>query len=421
MIFWDRTSYIVQLLVSCLLFMAPVEKRKNYVLRVAAASAVLIGAFWVINGSIGIPTEGIAKLIYWITYLIISVGFVLFGIRCSFGEAVCCMICASATQHVASDLYLIYRVTGGKSPVAAVTIYALVYSLFYFAFAKRLPQNRKYVVSRHDLIPMATIILFVGILSVYEYPELDTGVKNLHDVIYEISDALCCIYVLWVQVSQSAKARLQKELDGVSLAYKIQRAQYQLNQENIDIINRKCHDLKHQIRRLRKTENLQEKNDYFDELEDAIMIYDMALNTGNKALDTVLMENGLYCKNHDIQWTCMADGTKLGFMKDEDIYALFGNAFDNAIAAVMQVSDNSKRVISSKMLTQDKVMVIQIQNYFVGNIRYEDGLPVTTKEEKEEHGFGMKSIRYTAEKYNGTITVNANNGIFVLQILLPLP
>ena len=31
----------------------------------------------------------------------------------------------------------------------------------------------------------------------------------------------------------------------------------------------------------------------------------------------------------------------------------------------------------------------------------------------------MKSIQYTAEKYNGTITVNAENTIFMLQILIP--
>ncbi len=421
MIFWDRTSYIVQLIVACLLFMAPVAKRKNYIARVVSASAFMIFVSYLINSAVDIPESGVTRLIYWISYLFVSIVFVIFGIKGSLKEAVYCMVCASATQHVAHDIYLIYVVMGGGNKVISVLIYVIIYVIFYLVFAKGLPQDKNYAVSRHDLIPMATIILFVGILSVYEYPEIDDSLRNLHDIIYEISDAICCIYVLWVQVSQSAKARLQRELDGVNYAYKIQKAQYQLKQENIDTINRKCHDLKHQLRRLRKTENAEEKNEYFNELEEAIMIYDMALNTGNKALDTVLMENGLYCKNHDIQWTCMADGTKLGFMTDEDIYALFGNAFDNAITAVMSVADESKRVISSKMITQDQVMVIQIQNYYEGEIEYSGGLPVTTKAEKEDHGFGMKSIRYTAEKYNGTITVNAVNGIFVLQILLPLP
>lgn len=421
MIFWDRTSYIVQLIGACLLFMAPVIKKKYYIARVLAASLILMISSYIVNSIIDIPSSGIWRLIYWFSYLIAGVAFVIFGIKASLKEAIYCLICASATQHVAHDMYLIYTVIGGKNKACSLLIYILVYVIFYEVFAKRLSRDEGYVVSRHDLLPMVTIILFVGVLSVCEYPQMDSEIINFHDVVYEISDAICCVYALWVQVSQCTKAKLQKELDGVNYAYKIQRAQYQLKQENIDTINRKCHDLKHQLRRLRKIEDADVKNEYFNELEDAIMIYDMALNTRNKALDTVLMENGLYCKNHDIQWTCMADGTKLGFMADEDIYALFGNAFDNAITAVMSISDASKRVISSKMLTQDKVMVIQIQNYYEGEIKYLDGLPVTTKEEKVEHGFGMKSIRYTAEKYNGTITINSMNGIFVLQILLPIP
>ena len=49
------------------------------------------------------------------------------------------------------------------------------------------------------------------------------------------------------------------------------------------------------------------------------------------------------------------------------------------------------------------------------------GLPLTTKKNKADHGYGMKSIRYTAEKYNGTITVQTKNQIFMLQILIPVP
>ena len=61
--------------------------------------------------------------------------------------------------------------------------------------------------------------------------------------------------------------------------------------------------------------------------------------------------------------------------------------------------------------------MIQVQNYYDAKLKFEEGLPLTRRD-KGSHGFGMKSIRYIAEKYNGTITVNAQNGIFVLQILI---
>ena len=133
-------------------------------------------------------------------------------------------------------------------------------------------------------------------------------------------------------------------------------------------------------------------------LKNDIMIYDTALKTGNRALDIVLMEKALFCKNHDICWTCMADGEHLDFMRVEDIYAIFGNALDNAITAVMKVTDPDKRVVSTKLIIQSDLMVIQVQNYYEGKLQFEKGLPLTTKKNKADHGYGMKSIRYTAEK-----------------------
>jgi signal transduction histidine kinase len=61
------------------------------------------------------------------------------------------------------------------------------------------------------------------------------------------------------------------------------------------------------------------------------------------------------------------------------------------------------------------------ENYFEGDIKLANGLPVTTKRDKDNHGFGLKSIRYAAEKYGGTMTINIEENWFILRILLPLP
>jgi sensor histidine kinase regulating citrate/malate metabolism len=74
-----------------------------------------------------------------------------------------------------------------------------------------------------------------------------------------------------------------------------------------------------------------------------------------------------------------------------------------------------------KILEQNRLVLIQVQNYYEGTLRFENGLPLTTKKNKYDHGFGMKSIQHIAESYNGTMTVQANDGIFMLQILIPVP
>lgn len=128
-----------------------------------------------------------------------------------------------------------------------------------------------------------------------------------------------------------------RELDGIRFMWQQQERQYEITSDTIENINRKCHDLKYQIHNLSDITDETEKREYLQELERDIMIYDVSLQTGNRALDVVLMEKGLFCKNHEIQWSCMVDGSRMNFMKAEDIYGIFGNALDNAIEAVSRL------------------------------------------------------------------------------------
>ena len=48
------------------------------------------------------------------------------------------------------------------------------------------------------------------------------------------------------------------------------------------------------------------------------------------------------------------------------------------------------------------------------------GLPPTTKQDKDYHGFGLKSILLAAENYGGSMTVSAEDNWFVLRVLIPM-
>ena len=55
-------------------------------------------------------------------------------------------------------------------------------------------------------------------------------------------------------------------------------------------------------------------------------------------------------------------------------------------------------------------------------IKLKDGLPETSKQDKDNHGFGLKSIKLIAEKYNGSLAVSTEiKNLFSLNILIPLP
>ena len=149
------------------------------------------------------------------------------------------------------------------------------------------------------------------------------------------------------------------------------------------------------------------------------MIYDSSVKTGNEILDVLLTEKSLICEQEGITWTCVADGRQLSFLDPIDLYTLFGHALDNAIENVRKLPQVEQRVISLTVFEKPGLSIIQLENYYKGQLQFRDGLPVTSKADREEHGFGMRSIRNLAEKYGGTISIDTENSIFLLSITLP--
>lgn len=413
---WNKVSYMVELIVVCLIFLIPARKRENFPIRAAISVFLLLLIAWTVNTIVGIPVDMAAQLIYWPMFLVALVPFVWSCMDGTVGEAVYCVACASATQHVTFNIWILTDGLGLSNPLFQLVIYLVLYALAYRLAVKHLISDGKYIVKKNDLIPIVSIVFMVCTISVMLGIQRPAELSNM---LYRISDSLCCIYILWGQARQRDLLQLQKELDGINYAWTQQKAQYQVTQETIETINRKCHDLRYQIRSINGKRGDLAQSQYLKELESAVMIYDTAIKTGNEALDVVLMEKELFCTSHQIQMTCMVDGSQLSFMEAGDIYAMFGNALDNAISAVMELEDPLKRVITMKMVVQDQLIMVQIQNYYHKNLQFQDGLPKSTQPDSRTHGYGMKSMRYTAEKYNGTMNVQAEDGIFDLKILLP--
>ena len=191
-----------------------------------------------------------------------------------------------------------------------------------------------------------------------------------------------------------------------------------MSRETIEIINRKCHDLKHQIQALKGIENIKRQKEVVAGIEESVMIYETIKNTGNAILDTVLTEKGLLCRENHVRLNVMADGRLLDFMDDIDLYTLFGNALDNAVEANLRVA--GERYVNLQIREKVGMVLIRMENPYAGEIRMADGRLLTEKADKEEHGFGSRSIRHTAEEYGGLVKIETENQIFVLRIMIPL-
>lgn len=143
----------------------------------------------------------------------------------------------------------------------------------------------------------------------------------------------------------------------------------------------------------------------------------MVGNTDNSALDAILADKTIVCINHSIIFSYLLDGKDFDFVDPVDLYCLLGNAIDNAIEYLLKI-DEENRVLSIRAKKKGNILYIEIENYLEHNLETINGLPQTTKNDKTVHGFGLKSIKYLAEKYGGSIAVMQKDNRFILNIIL---
>lgn len=220
--------------------------------------------------------------------------------------------------------------------------------------------------------------------------------------------------------TQVVELQSQHETDALRTALLLQYENYKMRQESIELVNRKYHDLKHQIAILRQQSD-NERNEVLDQMEQEIKSYEAQCDTGNKVLDTVLTGKSLTCAARNIQLTSVVDGTAVDFMHVMDISNLFGNALDNAIESTVQISDPERRLIHLSVSRQKGCVAIRVENCYEGEIKFRNGVPITTKKKDPGfHGYGIKSIQATAAKYGGTAKVSTRDGWFELRVLIPI-
>lgn len=213
---------------------------------------------------------------------------------------------------------------------------------------------------------------------------------------------------------------LSHELEAMENLLNRQYEQYRQFDANNKAMHQIYHDLKHQIDFIRNEKSASKRESYLAEMEKVVTLRDAEMNTGNAILDTVLTSKSLRCAEEGIVMTCFADAHDMGFIDMMDICSIFGNAIDNAIECVEKIADKNMRLIKLTVRTQNRFLLIRVENCTDKAIDLNGGQPATTKENKESHGYGIKSIRKAAEKYGGCMTLEQQDGWFIMTVLIPL-
>ena len=414
---------------ACMLFILPVKKRFDRV-----KTGVLMAAALVIQ-SLFLTVTGNVQIYFWIPCMIIAV---LLMIGFIYG---CCdisltdtgyfgMIAFVAAEFMASvEWRVVCYFWNGTVPAVfiqiamLVLIYGGVAVILYKILHMHLPKDGKMGISLKEYISGLVIAIAVFAVSNMSFLTENTPFSGRYS--FEIGNIrtlvdLGGIAILYAHLTQCCELRVRKELEAVQNVLQNQYVQYKQSRESIELINYKYHDLKHQIAVLRSEEDPKKREEFLNRMEEEIRQYEAQNKTGNKVLDTVLTTKSLYCAKHGITFTCVADGTLLDFMDVMDICSIFGNALDNAIECELKIPDKEKRLIHVTVSKQKQFLILRFENYCKETLQYQEGTPVTTKKEKEFHGYGLKSIQYTVNKYDGAVSMNLEDNWFELKVLIPM-
>ncbi len=428
--FYKSFQFVFELLIAEMLFVNRFRRRRYFALRLPAAIVVCFLGAWAVPSLSDNPfyVSFVFLFIFMLTLLMTKFVFEESWLTVAF-----CCIAGYTTQHMAYEIYNLLLLAFGFPPESgfygtgafagifpnlfAVVLYIFSYGPSYLVcwllFATQLRERESIKLKSGFFFALAVSVLAVDIIlnAVVVRTEAEADTLKIIIGIYNI---LCCFFSMFLQFGASVQKKLEDTLGSVELMWHQASKQYKISKENIELINLKCHDLKHRIHKLRSGGA---DADELGDIEEQIAIYDSTVKTGNDALDVILTEKSLTCGRNGIVIDIIADGEKLDFMAKEDIYSLFGNIMDNAIASVLGL-EREERNISLSIRTSGEMLVIRESNRYGSPITFEDGLPVSPGD-RRFHGFGMKSIKYVCDRYEADLAVSAENGVFTINILFP--
>lgn len=279
----------LQWLLAILLFGYGMEKRLHWKLWFAISAvlqmAILSGLIWLYYQT---GRTDILKGFGFTTPFILLDFLTLVAIgKTNLREVLLRLVGAQALQNTLWSVYILLLIPLERQVVSDIStpimlvLVLILYALAFLVFRPHLRQKLDY----HNLP-----VLLIAVLALYLKDFLaDTPFTAFSDIVINL-------LAMGIMFDLFQERKLQHQVDIMEQILKTERRQHEMVREEIDIINRKCHDLKHHLLLLHTAGN-NGFNEFGTEVEKALDIYDSSIKTGNEVLDVVLMESSCTAKN----------------------------------------------------------------------------------------------------------------------------
>ena len=270
----------------------------------------------------------------------------------------------------------------------------------------------------HEIPVWLLISLFLFELTNY-YKEFGVS-ETWYNFLYVISSCLVFLSILYLvfrvfRLVYTQNDILQKLNE--QLVYETQREQ------SDESLRRFRHDFKNHsivVNAMLEQGDTDGAKRYFSGISSDISQTLPMFSTGNSIVNSLL-----HIKSAD----AAAYNTEIVFdgmipaegIEPKDMCICVGNLLDNAIEACATLPETEKKTISVSSMIRNNTVLLTVQNPVgAGKKLNKNQIPATTKNDKRAHGIGLRNVRDAAKKYNGTLQLSAENGIFTAELLMEL-
>lgn len=225
-------------------------------------------------------------------------------------------------------------------------------------------------------------------------------------------------YFMVIRLSKANSAKVEYELQMIDLNYKKQYAENIKSQH--EEIRRIRHDMKQSyqvIQRFVVENNFDELAEYLPQICEQINKISSAVDTNHSIINAILNTKLSFAKSQGIKTLCSSvKQIHAEKIEEIDLCHLIGNVMDNAIEATLKISSEKTKYVEVSITERNAMILITVRNSYE-DVLIDEGLN-TSKDNKANHGFGIKTIRKIAKKYQGSADFYIEGDLFCCSVML---
>lgn len=289
----------------------------------------------------------------------------------------------------------------------------LLQIVLFSAFHKLYPKLKLLSKKSVGLIFIFTLLSYIVMSILTNLIVTDSLVTIQLAVIFSLFFIVLNIVVTIVSIAISAKYQQEKrEKELMTLTNTMMEKNYTEMNHSQDVIRKQVHDFKNHLRTVYGMMSDDSKaKDYIGDLLETSYKQAQYCHSGNEIIDSIIN-----CKMNEALSNRINFEHKINLdsklnISSVDICAILANQLDNSIEACLKTE--SKRFIKVDIWQKESLVFFKVINSAEKNPFDSHHNLFTTKNDKSMHGLGIKNIRETSEKYNGSLKNEYKDGCFI--------